>query len=226
MFSAVDGVLLSNSFICVLHFDLWRQSLKTNEHTAFSSLWTIDSTCFFNRSTLMRMKCTHSLSSPSHAFCRLGSLISCLSFWWRQAACGRPSRRRSLCWRFCPSPLRCLVESSWHSGNLLSMFWGQVGSLLPWIYLTSKINSSSSCWSSAGFLSCTVCVCMRNVSPVWMAHCLNKQASLSTSQPWRAACFHGIENIILSWTHKSTSRVRQLYSSSFILNAIVVVTRI
>lgn len=35
-------------------------------------------------------------------------------------------------------------------------------------------------------------------SPVWIAHCLNRQASLSISHPWRAACFQGMENIFFS----------------------------
>lgn len=35
-------------------------------------------------------------------------------------------------------------------------------------------------------------------SPVWMAHSLNRLASFSISQPCLAACFQGMENIVLA----------------------------
>lgn len=41
-------------------------------------------------------------------------------------------------------------------------------------------------------------------SPVWMAHSLNRLASLSIAQPCLAACFQGIENIVFSC--KNTNR--------------------
>lgn len=39
------------------------------------------------------------------------------------------------------------------------------------------------------------------VLPVCMAHLMKSGASFSRSQPWRAACIHGIWKILFSWTH-------------------------
>lgn len=39
---------------------------------------------------------------------------------------------------------------------------------------------------------------LMSCSPVWMAHNLNRLASFSISQPCLAACFQGIENVVLS----------------------------
>lgn len=64
----------------------------------------------------------------------------------------------------------------------------------PAQWILFSIKSFFSLLSFAKF----ACMWMHACTPVWIAQDLNRQASFSTSQPWRAACFQGIVNVVLS----------------------------
>lgn len=142
--------------------------------------------------------------------------VSHLCLWEQQAASWRHAWLGGLCWCSCPSPPQCQARSSSHSGSWLSRFWDQC-SVLERIFLQTANEHQFSIFyilsSSLFSFLCWAGVSVHASSPVWMAHSLNRHASLSSSQPCRAACFHGIENIFLSCNKHKKRWLRERSSS-------------
>lgn len=90
------------------------------------------------------------------------------------------------------------------------------------IWSLSNDDISILCWLACSMFGITclpnyfmlACGSVDLCSPVWIAHCLKRQASLSISQPWRAACFQGMENIFFSYARKQHNTTEMSLSIS------------